>query len=695
MAGANFYIQNNVMSTSDNHSRWKFIKDSGGNWTLTMPKSFGSALYVGVFVQDDNGNNIPNLSENLIVTSSDPSIVSVSNLAGHGFQLSSKNVVGTTYLTVTIVGTPDSVNPDGMTEVIRITTTNLAVSDYQNMSPILDHFVGSNANVEGYRAMASDLDISAGAEVQITGEKYIEVHDGDVLVSAGSNVDIILKFDVSVESGSNIYVDGEKYIEIKSGDINLTVGTQVNVLQLFDILVESGAIVDVAGRLGASSLILSTQEIKPRYFKEESSGEYNMLILMSQHEVDVNTKAKQGEPDVGLGSVNTDNPEIAIAEKTSDNSFVVKPLHLGEAQIEIVGNGDEATTYLNLTVLDEYPDCILVKNGSQVLIDDGQIVIFKKSMLNNNVNNVALNGAVIMGNEDITISTEIDMFVSKDFKVSASNPPNITMNGFKVLSSRQKVDNGNNLSVGGLVVFSGDLELTHAGSVHFDPKNVINVSGGSQPSLIGWKKEKQHITILSGASSDIAVEGIVISVGEISIDPVSSFNVSGQKAEDISIDHKTVTAVFRGIQVEKETIFINNSATIVLTGVAIGGNLPDVANSSIILYGSIVPGREFIKNQIAEIPEISLDSYTRLGVKLYSYDNTLLNPSQYASAYFTFNDDLQIEAQINSVDSRIDLLVTPAESALLDRKRVYDAKLHVVDENGDHFPILTRKLRFI
>lgn len=657
MAGANFFIQNNVTSTSDSHSRWKFIKDSGDNWTLTLPKNFGAALYTGVFVKDNDGNNIAGLSEGVNAVSSDPTIVSVSNIGGHGFQLSSKGVVGTCYLTVTIPGTPGSVIPDGMTEVVRITTTNLAVADWQNMSPILEHFAGAQLAVSGFSQYSSGVSVSAGASVDATGEKYVEIHDGDVLSSTGARILVQRKFDISVSAGDRV---------------------------------------NVAGRLGASYLLVDTDEIADRYLKDESGGVYTLYLLTSQHEIDLKTAARPGEPDVGLQHAEVASGDSVEVQVTGPDTFRLNALKTGESQVQLDGGSDGATTYINVIVLDEYPDTVLVKNGSQVTVADPEIIVVKPVILNNNVNNVNVTGLVILGSgEDIHVSQHVELEVSKETHLVVVNGTRVIVPGEKVMSKNLRIDNGTNVQINGSVIWSDDITLSAGSSVQIVDGHVVNVSAGTHTDLFGWKEQPHHEIVVNGAKVEIKPGQIIVNAATISTRNGSSAHVGGQKPADILVSYRGVTSVFRGMQVEKSSIIVENPATVVLTGTAFGGTIPDVATPYLLFPASIVPGREFVKGQFVDIPHISLDSSIRLGVKLYSYDNTLLNPTTFTSAYFTFDDDLQLFANIDPEESTFNVLAAPADMAGLARKKVYDMSLHVVDKQGNPSIVLTRKLRFI
>ena len=654
MAAANFFIQNNVTSTSDSHSRWDFIKDSADNWTLTMPKSFGSALYVGVFVRDENGNNISGLSEGVNAVSSDPTIVSVSNIGGHGFQLGSKGVVGTCYLTVTIPGTAGSVIPNGMTKVVRITTTNLAVADWQNMSPILEHFVGSQVNVSGYEQHSSSVAVSASQSVEVTGEKYVEIHDGEVVSSTGAHITVQRHFQVSVSGGEHL---------------------------------------DVKGRLGASYLEFTSPEVNPRYVKDLKNGSYDIYMLTSQKSVDFTTTGRPREPHVDISDVSVMFGDSVSVQRTGNDTFRVVAESVGESQIMIDTETGEGQTLINIQVLDEYPDTVLVKNGVNVDLDDHLITIRRRVLLNNNAHDINMDASVVFTG-DVSVTNSEKVIVSKDFHIFLSAGSQATVEGYQTIIHRQKVDNSTAVNVSGTVIFTGSAQTEAGDQTDIVTGHLAPTSNRVSTGLFGWKEQPHHEIIVSGADVNVVAGQISVNAPAIETRTSVSVKVQGLKPEDIHVSNRMVTSVFRGIQIEKDNLVIENTVTIELTGVKEGGNLPDI-DVTLLYDQSIVQGREFVKGQITEIPEISLDSYVQLGVKLYSYDNTLLNPSSFASAYFTIGEEALILAKIDPVKSNITAILSPDTLSVLKSRRNYDMNLHVVDKEGNPSIVLTRKLRFI
>lgn len=169
----------------------------------------------------------------------------------------------------------------------------------------------------------------------------------------------------------------------------------------------------------------------------------------------------------------------------------------------------------------------------------------------------------------------------------------------------------------------------------------------------------------------------------------------GQPSVDLIVDHNPVVAVFRGQQIESDDINIETNYNISLTGVSIGGSISDIQVPVEILYASMDVGKTFVLGQIPEIPKISLDSSIKLGVKLYSYDNKLLNPSTFSSAYFTFDDTLLMQANIDPVSSLLYVLATPTDLSVFVRNKIYDMRVHTVDKSGYPSIVLTQKVRFI
>ena len=166
-------------------------------------------------------------------------------------------------------------------------------------------------------------------------------------------------------------------------------------------------------------------------------------------------------------------------------------------------------------------------------------------------------------------------------------------------------------------------------------------------------------------------------------------------AQEIVVHNNNVVEVFTGIQHEYGDVIISNSATIHLTGVSFGGTIENVEVPCKIFYTSMVPGRNFVKGQITEIPEIYLDSSIKIGVKLYSCSNNLINATSFTSAKFTFDDVLEFPANIDPVSNLIYIIAVPEDLILLSGNKIYDMRLHVVDRSGNPSVVLKQKIRFV
>lgn len=521
---------------------------------------------------------------------------------------------------------------------------------------------------------------------------------GNVVITNGgrSYVDGVMAFGIDVSNGVSVDLEGSLPVTAY-GDAITSVGSQIELQPSYDIEVRSGETVKVSGRIGASYLLLSTGDIPKRYLRDEKGGLYTVYMLTSQQNgINFHTAPRPNEPDVGLQSAEIASGESATVELTGHNSFTIKPVEVGESQVQLDGGSDGATSYLNVIVVDEYPDTVLIKNGADVSVSDPEIFVNNPYLLNNNSNSVNVKGVVILGTgEGISISPHVEIEVSKDVHMTISQGTRATVIGQKVISKNYRVDNGTNVQVKGLASWSGDISNSTGAETSLTDGHVINTSGGSYSHIFGWKEQPHHEIVVNGSNVEISAGQIIVNADTISTRNGSSVHIGGQRPADISVRYRAVTSVFRGIQIERSDIIIDNPATITLTGTAFGGTLHDVATPCLTFYASMVPGREFVKGQFTEIPEISLDSSIRLGVKLYSCDNILLNPTTFASAYFTFDDELQLFANIDPVESIIYLLATPADLLILMRKKVYDVRLHVVDKQGNPSIVLTRKLRFI
>lgn len=511
---------------------------------------------------------------------------------------------------------------------------------------------GGQSDVEGIREMSSDVDIEAGSQIAIDGGLPVTAY-GNAVTSAKVSFDVNPQFDLTLSSGSQVQIDG---------------------------------------RLGASYFAVSSDSVKPRYIQDQlDGGTYKVYFLTSQRSVEFKTTARNGEPTIQIDSVEVASGDAVTVQQTSGNTLTVSAQKSGNATVVING---EATTTLRMIVLDEYPDTILVKNGSSVNLSDHWITVERTDLLNNNVNNVTVDGLVIFSS-DAQVSDKVNVVVSKDYHIFLSQGSNVQVEGYKSMSHYQKIDNGNSVNIDGSVVFTDDLETSLGNQVILVDGHRVPTSGGGSVDLYGWKEEPQHGIVVNGSRTRVLASSININQPTLSVGAGANVHVDGQKPADITIGYRFVTSVFRGIQMEEDDVVIENPATITLTGVSVGGTMPDVAMPCLIFHESMVEGKEFVKGQITEIPEISLDSSIKLGVKLYSCDNTLLNPTTFASAYFTFDDELLLLANLDPVKSLIDIVASPSDLAILMRKKVYVMNVHVVDKQGNPSIVLTRKLRFI
>lgn len=519
---------------------------------------------------------------------------------------------------------------------------------------------------------------------------------GSISVTNGERLSVqgifALREDVSVQNGSRMELDGGLPVTAY-GNAKTSAGVNIKVIPQFSLSLSAGSDVSVDGRLGASYLQISSPEVKPRYIQDLQNGSYNMYLLRGQHSVDFTTSARPGEPSVDIDDVDVMSGDSVSIQRTGDHTFRLIAGDLGEAQVMIATATGEGQTLINVTVLDEYPDTVLVKNGSAVKLNDAWITVQRKVLLNNNAHDINMDASVVFTG-DVEISNGNAVVVSKDFHIFLSAGSQSNVEGYKAIIHYQKVDNGNAVSVDGSVVFTGDVETGSGGITEVVTGHLTPTSNGSTTTLFGWKEQPHNEIIVGGGSVNVTVGQISVQVPEESVSIGLSVNLQGIKPEDIHVANRMVTSVFRGIQIEKDDVVIENPVTITLTGVKEGGNLPDI-DVTLLYDQSIVQGREFVKGQITEIPEISLDSYTKLGVKLYSCDNTLLNPAIFASAYFTIGDEVLILANIDAVKSIIDATVSPDTISGLTARRVYDMNLHVVDKQGNPSIVLTRKLRFI
>lgn len=520
---------------------------------------------------------------------------------------------------------------------------------------------------------------------------------GTITASTGGKSEVqgimSINSDVNVKNGSTVVMDGGLPVTAY-GNATASAGSSVQVIPQYSLKVSVGTNVELDGRIGATYLQLSTDEVKPRYLQDHGEGVYSLYLLTSQRNIDFTISARAGEPTVQVGEIEAVDGDQIYVEKTGDNFFVLNPVEKGTALIQIDTENDEATTYLRVVTLDEYPDTVLIKNGADVNLNDHWITVNRKVLLNNNAHNINMSSSVVF-NGDVEVSNALNVVVSKDFHIFLSGGSGVNVAGYKAMTHYQKIDNGTNVHVDGSVVWEGNIQNEHKVSVTLVDGHRVPTSGGSAVDMFGWKEEPHHEIIMNGSNTQVIPGQISVNQPMLTSRAGANVQVSGQKPADIVVGYRFVTSVFRGIQMEEDDVVIENPATITLTGVAVGGTMPDVAMPCLVFHQSMAEGREFVKGQITEIPEISLDSSIKLGVKLYSCDNTLLNPTTFASAYFTFDDELFLRANLDPVKSLIDVVASPNDLAILMRKKVYVMNVHVVDKDGNPSIVLTRKLRFI
>lgn len=347
------------------------------------------------------------------------------------------------------------------------------------------------------------------------------------------------------------------------------------------------------------------------------------------------------------------------------------------------------------------PSVDIANLSDDINISHGEQIINQGYLLTTDTVNVThtggvnLSGVVEQFSEDILISHSANASALQTQGIGLAHGSNVIMSGGKEIKSFVKIEPGAQVTVNGVAIFGGDAITSNGSSLGHVAGYTNQTSGGANLVVYGWKEEPQTVVVVNGGSVDLTVGGIEVYAPDISISHGGSVSVGGQKPEDILVFARPVAAVFRGMQIERSDITVQNDVNIMLTGVAVGGTIPDTSVPCIIFAASLVPGRCFVKGQVEDIPEISLDSSIELGVKLYSCDNTLLSPTTFTSAYFTFDDELQIYANLDTVTGLISALVTPADFSVLKRKKVYDMRLHAVDKQGNPSILLTRKLRFI
>lgn len=544
----------------------------------------------------------------------------------------------------------------------------------------------------------------------------------DVLLSAGEQINTIVKFPVHVTNGEQITVSGSQVTAPTfSSDETVSHGEQIstydyNVVVSGDVLSTNGDSNDIW--FGESINIdqgnqIVTDEYRPqtqfilsgKKVEQVDTNEFKMYALLSENFVRVSVQPPAGEPGQNSSVVvvyddDTDPDNNVIAHPNSGHPyFDIIPQRLGKTRLRVSGGEDNVHAWLDVTVVDEYPDTVLVQNGVQIDLGTPEIHVTNPAILNNNVNHVKVDGYVVLGTgNDILVKNGSNTAAIQIHNLVVSHGEQIAMSGGKSYTMPEVLTNqGGRVNVTGHVELGApdDLLVSNGSRTEIVAGHNIAVSAGSRVSDYGWKEEPNTVVVVGGGNISVSVGSIEVTVPQVKNSTGAQTHLVGQKPEDILVKHRPVVALFRGKQVERGNIGISTGATLILTGVANGGTMPDVSVPCQVFYGSLVPGKCFVKGQIEEIPEISLDSSIRLGVKLYSCDNTLLNPTSFTSAYFTFDDELQLPANIDPVSSIIYVVARPADLSVLKRKKIYDMRLHAVDKQGNPSILLTRKLRFV
>ncbi|QFP93872.1 hypothetical protein [Pectobacterium phage Wc4-1] len=245
--------------------------------------------------------------------------------------------------------------------------------------------------------------------------------------------------------------------------------------------------------------------------------------------------------------------------------------------------------------------------------------------------------------------------------------------------------------------FEGGVSVSQGSVTSIKRVFSLSVANGGAVRNIGWRDGGGNTLdreVISAGLNVAISNTLVVNGGDIINSSGSEGNERGMKPVDISVSSGETISVFRGIQEESEDIQSSFGCSVMLTGTAINGIIQDITVPTIITDTSIVVGREFVKGLFSEIPNISLDSSIQLGVRLYSYDNKLLNVLSFTSAYFTLDGELTLYASLDSVNNIIHTVAKPSELQDLVRGKVYNMYVHTVDKAGYPSIVLSRKLRF-
>lgn len=324
---------------------------------------------------------------------------------------------------------------------------------------------------------------------------------------------------------------------------------------------------------------------------------------------------------------------------------------------------------------------------------DSRVNILNRVIMNTNGNSVKLAGYPLYS-EAIKVSNGLNIVDKKFFNIGFNHGVNIEAGGYMVQSQditiyhKQKTVN-----MLGIQGYADDLLVSVNTDTDITTGQTLNVSGGATKNLYGWRLFTFDESVSTGTSTDISPGLTVIESEPLDISMSAKADFTGHIPGDIMISHRVVTSLFRGTQVESEDIIIHNPAESVLTGTSLGGSMTDVGVPFYIFYVSMDVSKEFVNGQIQEIPQISLDSSIIFGVKLYSSENTLVNPNTFVSASFTF-DDMEFPANLDAKRGVISLLMNP-DDMLPMFSGMYSVSLHVVDKAGNPSILFNRNVRFI
>lgn len=339
---------------------------------------------------------------------------------------------------------------------------------------------------------------------------------------------------------------------------------------------------------------------------------------------------------------------------------------------------------------------IIVNVGYNSEVDSYPWIPDRGGLSNNNTNNVEVSGYVTFSDIiRVTNTANVDALKLED--IAVSHGARFSLTGYDPKQADWSVHNGSLTALYATPkMFDIGINASNGGKVNITDGHEIHTVHGVNIDVVGLGGiPTSSVLVSNGSRTDTGTGYILITGADESVSSGSSVSVQGIQPRDITISHHAWTDIFEGIQVEHDDIIISNTATVVLTGVSLGGTISDVNVPCEIYAASMRVGYEFVKGQITEISQISLDSSIKLGVKLYSCDNTLLNVSTFTSAYLTFDDVLLLPANIDPISNLIYVIATPSDLSVLQRNKIYDMRVHVTDKSDNPSIVLVRKLRFI